>query len=66
MRYKLTSHSVDATATEGWSGVDEHDYDHVSAAIQWFATEAHNNPHAVHFIEDANGHELARYTPAPV
>jgi hypothetical protein len=62
-RYTLTSRSTDATATEGWSGVDDRELATVEAAIAWFAAMVIEMPMAIHFLTTKSGHELARFMP---
>lgn len=62
-KYTLTSRSPDATATEGWSGVQDRECPSLEASIAWFAAEVIAQPRAVHILQSPDGFQLAVYEP---
>lgn len=61
-KYTHTVHSTDATATEGWSGVQDRELKCIEAAIAWFAAEVAAEPLAVHSLKFGEI-EIAKYDP---
>lgn len=63
IKFKLTSQDPEATATEGWSGLQERELPSIEAGVAWFAAEVIAETRAVHILQGPDGYEFARYEP---